>query len=473
MNDNKKVVSAGIWYVFSSFLTKGIALFTLPLFTRILTITEFGLVSYYLAIVPIIGTIATLNVVSSINIARNEFDQDSFKSYISFVTVLSTITTVLLMIIMLLFYSYYNVFINLSRLLILFLFIDIIFTNIFNIWNIKNISNMQYKKVIATSIAIAIISPLIAVLIISVMEDNKHYGRIVGYALPTIILGLALLVFQARFFKKKNIIIFLRFTMLISIPLIAHTISNYLLSSGDKLLINYYLGSDKTAIYSLVYSYSSLFSIFWLAANQAWLPWFLGKMKNSEIEDITKFHKFFVWTLVVIYISMINLGPEILSILGPREYQEGVIIIAPILLGVFFQFLYSSYVNIEFYHKKTKFIALGTTLAALINVLLNIIFIPIFGYLAAAYTTLVSYFILLVLHYLISKKYEKRIIYNEQNMITTILIVFTYLLISYFLYTFNFFIRSSLTILFIFLITFKFRKDIILSIVNYKNRIKL
>ena len=69
-----------------------------------------------------------------------------------------------------------------------------------------------------------------------------------------------------------------------------------------------------------------------------------------------------------------------------------------------FQFIYSLYVNIEFYHKKQKNIAIGTIIAAIINIVLNFVFIPIFGYVVAAYTTLIGYFCLLIIHFLFVRK---------------------------------------------------------------------
>lgn len=56
-------------------------------------------------------------------------------------------------------------------------------------------------------------------------------------------------------------------------------------------------------------------------------------------------------------------------------------------------FAYSLYVNIEHYYKKTPYITVNTIIAAASNIVLNFIFIPRYGYIAAAYTTLASYFI--------------------------------------------------------------------------------
>jgi len=59
--------------------------------------------------------------------------------------------------------------------------------------------------------------------------------------------------------------------------------------------------------------------------------------------------------------------------------------------------------NTEYYFKKTHYIYIGTMMAAALNVVLNIIFIPRYGYVAAAITTDISYLFLFVFHFLITK----------------------------------------------------------------------
>ena len=67
------------------------------------------------------------------------------------------------------------------------------------------------------------------------------------------------------------------------------------------------------------------------------------------------------------------------------------------------------YVNIEHYYKETKGITLNTVIAAITNIILNYMFIPKFGYVAAAFTTFVSYFISFILHALKAKRLENNL----------------------------------------------------------------
>ena len=83
---------------------------------------------------------------------------------------------------------------------------------------------------------------------------------------------------------------------------------------------------------------------------------------------------------------------------------------------VLFLFLdYFIFSNVEFIYEKTKFVFPITVIGAGLNIILNFIFIPLFGYGTAAYTTLISYAIVAVCHYLVTLLILKR---NAYPMIT-------------------------------------------------------
>ena len=88
-------------------------------------------------------------------------------------------------------------------------------------------------------------------------------------------------------------------------------------------------------------------------------------------------------------------------------------VVPPVALGTLCQYFYTNYVNQELYHKKTVMIAVNSIIAALINTGLNYIFIQKYGYIAAAYTTLAGYFILMCLHYISTKIVLKEKLYRD------------------------------------------------------------
>ena len=115
-------------------------------------------------------------------------------------------------------------------------------------------------------------------------------------------------------------------------------------------------------------------------------------------------------------LACIALAPEAVYILGGKKYAHSVACVPPVVLGVVCQYIYTHYVNIELHLKKTIYVSAGTVFAAALNIGLNAIFIPIYGFVAAAYTTLASYFALMIVHFLITRKVFKVKLYSDLFM---------------------------------------------------------
>ena len=137
-----------------------------------------------------------------------------------------------------------------------------------------------------------------------------------------------------------------------------------------------------------------------------WVPWFTGKLKERKIREINVLAMDYVHLMTYAMVALILVGPEILKIFADQRYWEGMSIIPPIALANYMIFMYTMYVYIEHYYKKTVYITKNTLIAAGLNVILNFILIPKYGYVAAAYTTLASYFVAFILHSRYAKKIE-------------------------------------------------------------------
>ena len=140
--------------------------------------------------------------------------------------------------------------------------------------------------------------------------------------------------------------------------------------------------------------------------------------------------------------------------MGGKEYTEAIWCIPPIVMGIYFTFCYGLFSTVEFYYGVTKFIALASTVGAVLNVLLNAMFIPIFGYIAAAYTTLACYVMFTIAHYVIMRKATKENIYEIRNM----LLISGILMILQIAFTFSYYYAIIRAIMLIILLVGTFVK---------------
>ena len=101
-------------------------------------------------------------------------------------------------------------------------------------------------------------------------------------------------------------------------------------------------------------------------------------------------------------------APEIIAVFASAEYREAIYVIPPVAASVYFIFVYAMFSTVEYYYQKTGFIAVASCASAILNIVLNAVFIPVYGYYAAGYTTLASYGCLALLHYVFYQRILKK-----------------------------------------------------------------
>ena len=113
-------------------------------------------------------------------------------------------------------------------------------------------------------------------------------------------------------------------------------------------------------------------------------------------------------------------APELLLVFGGRDYLEAMYVIPPVVVGYIFCMIYSLFSCLERYAKQQKKFALITFICAVTNIVLNFALIPVFGYIAAAYTTLASYVLSCALHYVNARKIGLAGIYDLRMILKVI-----------------------------------------------------
>lgn len=421
--NNSQALKAGVWYLICNFLLKGISFITTPIFTRLLTAEDYGITATFSSYQSIFTIIATLDLYSCIQISKQDFGNDNDK-FVSSVLTLSSLTVFIVYAAVRGIKIFIPSFLDMSATMIDIMFVGILFSNAFTLMQTQHRAYFRYKQVTFFTILSTVLSVVLGMVFVMQMSDNKYMGRIVGNLLPSMAVSLFAMISiysKGRCLFKRE---YWKYALVISVPLIPHHLSGNILSNFDRIMINSMCGSSQAGIYSLAYNVGAVVQLIWSSFNSAWCPWFYEQMGIDKIEPIRKAVKPYAIIFSALVFMVIALAPEIIMILGPEEYWDAKWVIPPLALGIFLQFLYSLYVNIEFFYKKTSRIAVGTVIAALLNIALNYIFIPIFGYIVAAYTTLVGYAVMFAFHYVQAKKIEKRDLYDVRFIICLITVVF-------------------------------------------------
>ncbi|MCD8013669.1 MAG: oligosaccharide flippase family protein [Lachnospiraceae bacterium] len=420
MEKNNSPLKAGVGYTISNFIVKGMVFLTTPIFTRLMTSEDIGSYSNIQSWFSILAILVTVELYSSVQLAQFDY-KDCLDEYIASNLILGTIITGAFYSIILIFKNFFVGLFLIDFDMINILFIYLLVYPAIQMFQIRNQLRFDYIPNMVVSIGSSVVATVVS-LILAIVCNDALRGRVYGYYVPLIIITAFIYIFLIVRAKGRISNKYWRYALSISFPLIWHLLASNILNSSDRIMINSMIGSEENALYSVAYSCAMIVALLWSSMNSAWSPWAYQRMDAEEYLELkNKSKPYTIFFLAVVFCFML-LAPEILLIMGGRSYLSAVYVIPPVMVGYVFQFIYSLYVNIEFYHKKQVNVAIGTIIAAIINIALNYIFIPRFGYIAAAYTTLIGYFILLVIHYMFVLKLKKTKWYDTAFFIKCILI---------------------------------------------------
>lgn len=265
----------------------------------------------------------------------------------------------------------------------------------------------NYKARTALMVLPNLIPVVLSVFVIKfVLKSELYLGRIVPTAAVMILFSILIAFSVLKKGKNRINWDYIKYAVAISAPLILHGIALNILSQSDRIMITSLADAAQTGIYSLIYNFSMIATVITTTLEGIWVPWFINKLKMNSRDEINVIAKDYINLMTYAMAALILVAPEVVKILANESYWEGISIIPPVVLANYVIFAYSLYVNIEHYYKKTPYVTVNTIIAAVSNIVLNFIFIPKYGYVAAAYTTLASYLISFMLHTRYAKKLE-------------------------------------------------------------------
>ena len=402
-SEENKVAKAGAIYTFGNYLLKGLGFITIPIFSRLLDTTDFGIYNVFLSYEGIFYLFVGLAMHSSIKNANYKFGKNKLDGYTSSITIIPLLNTALFLFLGNVFQTKIQSILNIDRLQLNLLIIYSLCSSILYIYQSRLVIEYKTKEYLRVSYFNAITSIVLSIgLIIFVFPSQKYLGRILGTVLPMVIVTFWILYsIYARALPNVNWN-YWKYGLKISLPIIPHGIGQVVLTSFDRIMILNMIGASEAGLYSFAYTIYSIILVAGNSISTVFEPWAYEKLANGENKEIRKRSSQFVIGLAVLCAGTMLIAPELVLILGSKKYLDAIPAVTPVLLGGFFAMAYTMPSIIEYYKEKTIHTAIGTGMAAIINIVLNAVFIPKYGYVAAAYTTLISYFCYYCYHSFIS-----------------------------------------------------------------------
>lgn len=404
---------ATLWFFVCSVLQRGISTITTPIFTRLLTTAEFGrfnVFNSWLSIVQIIVTLQLTGGVYTMGIVKFREEEKVFTSSLQG---LNLVLCVLWTIIYLLFRNFWNSLLTLTTVQMLAMLLMIWATAAFTFWMTTQRNQFRYRSLIIVTLIVSILKPVVGILFVLHAED-KVTARILGLALVEVVCYTGFFFVQmARgkvFYSEK----YWKYAILFNLPLVPHYLASTVLGSSDRIMIERLVSTSSAGVYSLAYSISQVMLMVNDSLNKTMSPWLYQRIREKEYEKIPTRIYISLVIIAAANLVLIAFSPEIMHIFAPSEYHEAIYVVPPVAMSMFVQYLYLCFCPFEFYFEKRIWTTIGTLTSAVVNIVLNYIFIPILGYQVAGYTSLICYTINSLMHYYFMRKVCKTYL-NDLN----------------------------------------------------------
>ncbi len=407
----EKIVSQDFFKVIKDFgnyftadmATKAIAFFSIPVYTTLMKPEDYGVYNAFFSLANLFTVLVSLNIFSSVGRYFYE-EKDDFNIFFGTSLILTAIVFFVNGSIIFTFRNQMADYLGLPVNLLIF-FIPMSIYQIFQVFfrNV-NVALKNSFKVSKVSLFFAIFSFLAAVLFLYILEGEKYKAPIYGYIIFAFLVVIYIIYDLKKYIKfswpKQEHI---KYILSYSVPLIPYFLGDIILAQFDRIMILNINGASDSGLYSLAYNIGAILNAVTAALFSAWLPDYYKHMNNKTYVDRDKDIARIFKIIIFLAIGLTFFSLEIGTIFANERYHEGLSLVPIIVLGYVIFALFQFYGIHTSYKKKTYWYSLMFLLSGVINIVLNKIFIPQYGYVAGAYTTVVSYFILMLLSVIIAK----------------------------------------------------------------------
>lgn len=429
MNKKKQLAKNTIIIFFGRVCTQLISFFLLPLYTSYLATKEYGTVDLIQTYVTLLVPIITLELEMSIfrfliDSRKSEKETNKLISNNFFILGISlSIFSIL--------YIMVSSFVTIPyRWLIL---VDIIVCVLSG--NFLQVARGFGKTLdYAISCILTGLTTVISNIILICFVHMQAEGMIISMALANFVCSLYLFV-RLKLYSKINfkIVDFKQIKEMYkySLPLIPNGISWWIVNVSDRSIISIVLGASANGLYAISNKFPTIISSLTGVFNLSWSESAALHINSSDrdefFSDITNT---VLRLFMALGVGMLACMPFVFPILIDSKYNDAYNYIPFLVLGTVFNVAICLYSQVYLAKKLSKQVASTAIVGAIINILINVIFIKQIGLYAAAISTMISYFVMMVYRHFDLKKYVN--IKIEKKLIIEAIIIYTFTLLIYY-----------------------------------------
>ena len=439
MSKEKEFVKNTIILLIGKFCTQFMSLLLIPLYTHFLSTDDYGSVDLIQTYITLFVPILTLKLDSAafrflIDVRNNENGKK---------TIISNIIIVMLCSLSIFSIAYFiiNIFWNIPYTILTYINIFILMISNLYLQFLRGTGkNQSYTIVSIITAIITVIVNCVCILILKFNAGSILIASTVANIVAIIYISISIKItkyFSIKSFEKSKLKELLKY----SIPMIPNELSWWIVNVSDRSIITYFLGAAFNGIYTISCKFSNIINAIFGIFNMSWQETTSLHIKDENREEFfsSMINKIFTMFSSLSLLLLVVL-PFVYNIIIGENYSDSYKYIPIILLGNIFHILISLIGGIYVALKKVKQIANTTIISALINIILNLLFVKKLGLYAAALSTLIAYLILAIYRMIDVQKFVK-INFKIKNII---IIIFLFLVVSLSYYLDNILINVAM-----------------------------
>lgn len=390
MSETKRLLKNTAFIAMGNIGVKMTSFLLLPLYTSILNQRDYGIYDYICSIVAFMLPIATLCMYEAI--FRFLIDADSEehrRTVFSNALLLCSISVMMSILLFIVAHSFFKFD------YLWYYIVYIVSDSMYLFFNsaLRGMGDMKFYAVF--SFLKNLIQLVINIIAVAVLRLGVN-GLLAALILSEF-MGSAFIIFKIRVWQyirikyiKKSL---LKEMFLYAIPLVPNGISSTILNISDRIIIKHYMGIESSGVYAISYKFPSIIEVVHHFFYTAWSESASRYLKNGKDKAeayysflYSKF-KSFIFSAILLMVAFM---PIMFRVFINAKFAEGFSYIALLLFAMYFNCLNKFYVGICTAYKDTAIIAKVTVIAAVINVVINFLFIKQWGLYAASVSTLIA-----------------------------------------------------------------------------------
>lgn len=403
-----QLVRSSLIFTVSNVINSSIPFLLLPVLTRYLNPTEYGIVSIFQVVSALLGSFVGLNTHNSVIIKYYKKDEVDFPNYVFNTLVILLSSSIIILFVFYVFSSQLSELIEFPAkwipLMIVFASSQFLFQLLLGLW-IAEEKPILYGIFQISQTSINIVLSLILVIPLALSWKGRILGQVITFGLYAIITCYVL--YKKKYLKPGINKEYIRQALKFGLPLIPHTFGGSIIMLSDRLIISNLKSVAEVGIYMVGFQFAQIILLIQDSINNAFAPWIYKNLKKNSKADNLKLVKitylYFVLILIFSIVYSVAVRPFYFVFVGP-EFKAGVEFIFWISIGFAFNGMYKMVVNYIFYMEKTHLLAFITTFSALCNISFTYLFVTWYGTIGAAYSICLSYLISFLLTWYFSNK---------------------------------------------------------------------